>query len=270
MRTDVVQFRNFYQSRLGGLTRDLIGGRISQLWGDAGGLRLAGFGYTSPYLDRFHGGASHTLNLMPAAQGVVRWPERGPGHAALCEDDAWPAPDAFFDRILVVHGLEESEAVRRLLREVWRVLADDGRLALVVPNRTSLWSLLDTSPFGFGRPYTKGQLRALLEDCMFAPTAWSQALHGPPFDLRFLVSSASAWERAGERLWTGLAGALLVEASKEMLAPRPVRGLARVLPQPAIAPLTGDRFNPSRTNFPNAATGSPPQRTDSPSGRRAR
>ena len=39
-----------------------------------------------------------------------------------------------------------------LLRECWRVLRDDGRLLVVVPNRLGSWALFDHTPFGQGRP----------------------------------------------------------------------------------------------------------------------
>ena len=48
------------------------------------------------------------------------------GRLALVDEDALPFPDAAFDCLLVVHGLEVSEAQRPLLRELWRVLTSEG------------------------------------------------------------------------------------------------------------------------------------------------
>jgi hypothetical protein len=48
-----------------------------------------------------------------------------------------------------------------LLREVWRVLAPNGRLLAVVPNRRGLWARIDTTPFGHGRPFSRGQVTHL-------------------------------------------------------------------------------------------------------------
>ena len=59
-------------------------------------------------------------------------------------------------------ALETAERVRPLLREMWRVLAPEGRLILVVPNRRGVWARLDKTPFGQGRPYSRRQLEALL------------------------------------------------------------------------------------------------------------
>ena len=74
------------------------------------------------------------------------------------EEDALPFPDAIFDRILVVHGLEQAEALRPLLRQLWRVLAPEQKaLLLVAPNRTSLWAQVERSPFGHGRLLLRGK-----------------------------------------------------------------------------------------------------------------
>jgi len=218
MKTDVVDLHSFYAKPIGAMARDLIGARLSELWGDAAGLTVLGFGYAGPFLEPFLGRAGRVLSIMPAAQGVMAWPEGAGGRVCLSDEAHWPLPDASIDRIVLAHGLEEAESPPRLLREIWRVLADDGRLVVAAPNRSGLWAQFDHTPYGHGRPYSRGQLTALLQDCLFAPTAWSQSLHMPPVGLRFMVRSAAAWERAGERLWPAFAGVVMVEAVKELYA----------------------------------------------------
>ena len=136
-----------------------------------------------------------------------------------------------------MHGLEESDDPKRLMREIWRVLTSDGRVIFVVAHRRGLWSMIDTTPFAHGRPYLKGQLERLLQRSMFRPTAWSGALYFPPAGARFLLRAANAWERAGGRLWSGLSGVLMVEAAKDMAQP-----IARAAPALARA----DRPAPAR------------------------
>ena len=53
-----------------------------------------------------------------------------------------------------------------MLREIWRVMADGGRLVTVAPTRAGLWSQIDRSPFYQGHPYSAGQLASLLRDWM--------------------------------------------------------------------------------------------------------
>ena len=89
--------------------------------------------------------------------------------SALVEEDRLPLADGSVDRLLAVHCLETAERVRPLLREMWRVLAPEGRLMLVVPNRRGVWARLDKTPFGQGRPYSRRQLEALLIEALFTP-----------------------------------------------------------------------------------------------------
>ena len=41
------------------------------------------------------------------------------------------------------------------------MLAPGGRVVFIVPNRSGLWARRDVTPFGYGRPYSLGQLEAL-------------------------------------------------------------------------------------------------------------
>lgn len=218
MRTDVLDLHDFYESPLGGQARGFIAARVSEAWRDHARLRIAGFGYAEPYLSLFPQ-AERTLALAPATQGVIHWPAGEKNRAALVGENQWPLPDASVDRLLVVHGLEESDDPARLLREIWRVLATEGRVIFVVAHRRGLWSSIDTTPFAAGRPYLKRQLERLLQQSMFRPLAWSGALYFPPVGMRFLLRATRAWERAGAELWSGFSGVLMVEAAKDMMQP---------------------------------------------------
>src|SRR6202008_3697705 len=102
------------------------------------------------------------LAFMPAAQGVVKWPSESPALPALVDELELPLTDAGVDRVLLVHALEMAQDAGALLREVWRVLAAGGRLLAVVPNRRGVWARTDATPFGHGRPYSRGQITNLL------------------------------------------------------------------------------------------------------------
>lgn len=218
MRKDVLELHAFYDSLLGETARGFIAERLADAWGAARSLRVAGFGYAAPYLSAFSE-AERVLSLAPDAQGVMAGEPGRAGDAALVEEGRWPIADAALDRLLIVHGLEETEDPQRLMREVWRVLAGDGRAIIVVAHRRGLWSAVETTPFAAGRPYLKRQLDRLLQSAMLRAVAWSSALYFPPFDARFLLGAANAWERAGARLWPGLGGVVMVEAVKDLVAP---------------------------------------------------
>jgi SAM-dependent methyltransferase len=237
MHQDVVDLREFYSRPLGAVVRRLIAARVRARWHNVAGMNVFGLGYAAPYLAVFRGEAARVGAIMPASQGVIAWPGDGARQALLAHEDHLPLPDSTADRLLVIHSLENSERVRPMLREAWRVLAPQGRILLVVPNRRGLWARFDTTPFGHGLPYSRGQLARVLRDCLFTPLDWTHALYMPPFSLNILLRSAVAWERLGTILWPAFSGVLIVEATKQVYAatvdPEPKRARARLSPVPA-------------------------------------
>lgn len=239
MYLDVVDLRAFYSERLGRVARRLIGERLRTRWPSVAGESVLGVGYATPYLAIFVHEAGRVLAFMPAAQGVVNWPHGGPNAAALVADDCLPLPDASVDRVLAVHCLEMAANASDQLREVWRVLAPGGRAIFIVPNRRGIWARVETTPFGFGRPYGRGQLTALLRDALFSPLGWDEALAVPPIRRRPWVRSGGAWERVGTVLWPGFAGVIIVEATKQLYQGIPARRQARASKpvfRPALVP----------------------------------
>lgn len=243
MSIDVVDFRNFYAQRLGTVARRFVGRGIRARWPDEHGQRVLGIGYATPYLGLFREEAERCLAFMPAAQGVVKWPSRGPALAALVDEYELPLPDAAVDRVILVHALEMANDPIGLLREAWRVLAAGGRLMAVVPNRRGLWARIDTTPFGHGRPYSRSQITALLRETWFTPTGWGEALYMPPISRGWFLRSAVAWERAGATLSAPFNGVHIVEATKQVYRALPVKRRARerLVPalEPALAPSPG-------------------------------
>ncbi len=239
---DVVDLRNFYAQRLGVVARRFVGRSIRARWKDTRAQRVLGIGYTTPYLGLFREEAERCVALMPALQGVVRWPSSRPGLAALVEEDELPLTDSAVDRVLLVHSLEMSADPTELLREVWRVLAPGGRLLAVVPNRRGLWARMDTTPFGYGRPYSRTQIIQLLRETWFTPTGWDEALYVPPIGRGWFLRSAVAWERTGATLSAPFAGVHIVEATKQVYRAIPARReKRRFVPalKPVLAPAPG-------------------------------
>ncbi len=223
MHTDVIDLRDFYSRPLGRVSYRLINGQIHKLWPDVAGLNVLGLGYATPYLFPFIGKAERVLGFMPAAQGVLHWPSSGPSHTALVDECELPLDDETMERVLVVHGIEGSDNLRAMLRQIWRVLAPGGRLLIVVPNRQSLWARRETTPFGQGQPFSRGQITRLLRESMFSPCGWASTLYVPPVDWEPLLRSANVWERAGDLIWPRFAGVFLIEATKQIYAATPVK-----------------------------------------------
>lgn len=247
MYLDVVDLMAFYDQPLGQLAHRRIGSRLSAIWPDAAGARLLGFGYATPYLTTYLQSAERIAAFMPAAQGVVNWPQGGKSATVLVQEELLPLPDASFDKALVVHSLENTNNPLDLMREIWRVLAPGGRIVIIVPNRRGLWSRVETTPLGFGRPFSRGQLTTLLRECLFVPNTWATALHVPPFSRNWLIRSAGAWDRVGARLGSAFAGVLLVEATKQLYQGVTVKARRRLVPSlrpvlvPQRAPVTNAR-----------------------------
>ncbi|MGD2131694.1 MAG: methyltransferase domain-containing protein [Maricaulaceae bacterium] len=257
MRRDVIDLARFYASPLGRTAQAMIARRLAALWPDARGLDVLGLGYAIPFLEPYRADARRAVAVMPAMQGVERWPADGANAAALVEEERLPFAEALFDRVLAVHLVEESEALRPLMRELWRVTAPDARIVVVAANRRGLWARNEASPFGHGRSFSAAQLRALLSDCMFEPTHWSRALYVPPVGWRMVTGAAETFEAIGERLLPGFGGVVLVEAVKRVGADargggkRFVFAPARPVPAPGPASAWRARNQAPRPLFLN-------------------
>ena len=238
MYPDVIDLNDFYESDLGRATSQMVFGQMSEIWPDIKKLRLVGIGFATPYLAQFRGQAERVIAVMPAAQGVIRWPRQGPAMATLADEHELPLPDESIDRVVLIHALENTDQADALLREVWRIMTANGRLLIVVPNRRGLWSRSERTPFGHGRPFTGRQINRLLQGSMFLPLRKRAALFMPPSEKHFLLRFAAPFERIGSRWWRNFGGVRLIEASKQIYGlntPIPVRRIQRrvVVPAPA-------------------------------------
>lgn len=227
MTADAHFATDYYASARGAVTARIVRERIAGLWPQARGEAILGLGYAIPYLRLWRDQAARCIAVTPAQMGAARWPSGSSNLSCSAEEDALPFADLSFDRILLVHGLENAENARRLLREAWRVLKDDGRLLIVVPNRSGMWAYWEGTPFGHGLPYSAGQLGRLLAAGMFRVERRDACLWMPPSKLRILLRSAPLWERAGRKMVPGLAGVTLTEAVKDVYAAMPVQAVAR-------------------------------------------
>lgn len=233
MHLDVLDLRQFYyRTRLGRVAQAAIRDKVLTFWPEAKRQTVVGFGFAVPLLRPYLEDARRVVGLMPGPQGVMHWPAGLPNVSVLCEETLWPLDTGVADRLVCLHGLETSEHPSAVLEEAQRILGPGGRALFIVPNRAGLWARRDGTPFGFGRPYSIGQLEAQLKRRAFVPERHTSALYVPPSTQPFWLRSAAMWERAGQSLsavWSG--GVLMVEASKQVHKPiRP--GLADRVKQP--------------------------------------
>ena len=214
----------FYATRRGATVARLLRERLGAVWPSLAGQAVLGLGYPAPYLRLWRETAQRCIALTPAQMGATRWPPGLPGLSCTGQEDQLPFPDLCFDRILLVHGLEAAENARRLLRETWRVLKDDGRLLVVAPNRRGMWAYVESTPFGHGQPYSAGQIGRLLAASLFRVEHRDTALFMPPVNLH----PARLWENGARHLLpTAMAGLTITEAVKDMYAALPVEATAQ-------------------------------------------
>ncbi len=222
MHLDVLDLKAFYyRSTLGRAAQRAVRDRVVELWPEAKGQTVVGFGFAVPLLRPYLADARRVTGLMPGPQGVMAWPVGQKNVSVLCEETLWPLETGSVDKLLVMHGLETSDHPFALLQECYRVLGPGGRALFIVPNRVGLWARSDRTPFGYGRPYSLGQLEALLKSHGLIPERHVGALYAPPSHKRFWLRTAGFWEKAGRRLPTVVAGGvLMVEVSKQIPAPK--------------------------------------------------
>ena len=220
MRQDVIALQDFYASPLGRAAADTLAVRIGALWGNGMAReQVLGVGFVTPVLDRMGERAEIRVAAMPAAQGALSWSATSKGASTvLFDEELLPFRDGMFSRVIMMHGLEEAYAPASLLREIWRVLAPEGKLIVIVANRLGLWSRAEATPFGHGRPWTRSQLTKLLNDTMFQTTAWTYGLHMPPSRWGPVLAMHEGWEKVGETVSRVMGGVVLVEATKRLYA----------------------------------------------------
>ncbi len=246
MHLDVIDLRQFYyRTQLGRIAQKAVRDRMLTMWPEAKGQTVVGFGFAVPLMRPYLKDAKRVIGVMPAEQGVMPWPAGLDNVSLLCREGLWPVQTGQADKLICMHGLETSEHPASVLDECQRVLAPGGRALFVVPNRMGLWARRDGTPFGFGRPYSLGQLEAQLRDFDFIPERHAAALFTPPSAKRFWLKSADMLEQIGGKLSHSRAGGvIMIEVSKRIPARRKpglaerVRRPLRVLegsPVPAAA-----------------------------------
>ena len=223
MATDADAAAEFYRTECGAVAAQMLQERLSALWPDLRGQSVLGLGFAGPYLSLWPN-AARRIAATPAQAGLPLWPG-----AAGCsiDEDHLPFADLSLDRVLLVHGLENAENARRMLREAWRVLRDDGRLLVVASNRVGFWAHSDSTPFGQGRPYSPGQVGRLLAASLFRVERRDTALYWPPSRLRPVLRSARVIERLGRHVLPRLAGVTVTEAVKDTYAALPLHAPGR-------------------------------------------
>ena len=177
----------------GALVRRLLARRLSDAWGTASNCDVLGLGYATPWLDGFSD-ARRVIAAMPGGQGAEHYASAARNRSVLVDERRLPFASGLFDRILMVHAIEEADDPQAILIEAARTLSPSGRLIVATAARGGLWARTETTPFGHGRPFSRRQLENLVRGAGLEPSAWSPAVYVPPW--RPLLGFADGFEQA--------------------------------------------------------------------------
>ena len=215
MYDDISEIRAFYKKPQGQQVAAHLRPKVTQFWSRFEGCCNVAIGFATPFLQQDDADSV----LMPKRHGVLVWPHDHPVRSTLVDTHALPVPDVQTDRLLLVHALEFDTDPGRMLDECWRILDGAGRLLVIVPHRHGMWTRAEKTPLGHGRPYSRRQLRQLLQHHGFEPRLITTMLFMPPMTSSWMLKLSHGMERFGARWWPALGGVLLAEADKMLYAP---------------------------------------------------
>lgn len=230
---DVSDLIKFYSSPLGLIVQTKLIRLIEDFWGAKQCDTLAYHGFPFPLMDQSILKANRTIVLMHPQIGAMNWLRSGKNMTCLADDEALPLKDASLDRVILLHSLEHSHNPQAFLKEIWRALTPEGRIIVITPNRRSLWSHLDHTPFGHGNPYSMGQLCQILKESQFEICEKKRSLRTFPSSfwnspIPLLISSTLNHLFAEK-----ISGVVAVEAKKRVYWGTPAKERKRVLIAPA-------------------------------------
>jgi hypothetical protein len=128
-------------------------------------------------------------------------------------------------------------------------LKGEGELVMIVPHRRSLWARADKTPFGQGTPFSRRQLKLILEQVGFGQIQIKHSLYMPPFGTKLPVVMRRRFHMIGRIGWAMFGGVLIVVAKKRLYSShhQPGQALRQEVrqfmvrqPAGAVTPLSGD------------------------------
>lgn len=216
MYLDIHSLQTFYRSPLGKKVQQNLSAALQPHIPMRNDERIMGLGYCVPYLEPFRLKCDACFAFMPARQGASTWPDSQNVATALVFEEDLPLADSCLDKIILVHALEQTENAIETLREIWRVLAPNGKLIIIVANRRGLWAGSDATPFGSGEPYSRGQLHQIVTNAGFTCQSLSETLHFLPQKNLNIRRFSKLFEKMQKRFFPYFGGVLILEATKHI------------------------------------------------------
>ncbi len=210
------ELKSFYNTNVGKAVKNTVKKHIDNLWGDCDNLRVMGYGYTAPYLDKYLETSERCFSIMSGSSGIYKWPEEKDNLVAIARGDELPIETESVDRIIMMHAIEYAYSIDDLMQEIWRILKSNGRIIAIVPNRIGFWARATWSPFGQGVPYTQYQINKTLQKNKFIIENTDRALYMPPLRFSLNIKVSDFYETYGKYIYSPLSGLHVIEASKQI------------------------------------------------------
>ena len=136
MYLDFLNYQKFYDSAIGKLLADYIQIQLKKYCYLYDNQNIGCFGYAHPYLNflkEFNLSVSYCYSkkMGISDEKIIK------GNKILIDEEKIPFQDSFFDHVFLIHYLENNHNTKVSLREIWRSLAPEGKLYIIIPNKKS-------------------------------------------------------------------------------------------------------------------------------------
>ena len=219
MSWDVADTDSYYRTPEGGLVAEILASDISHQY-RSGRIRMLSdaedqlaVGYPFPL---YPSNQPLPPVFMLVETGILAWTKDEGVNTACVDSGSFPCATDVFEQVFVSHALEYVADKAGFLSEIWRCLKGEGELVMIVPHRRSLWARSDKTPFGQGTPFSRRQLKLILEQAGFEQIQIKHSLYMPPFGTRLPVAMRRRFHMIGRIGWPMFGGVLIAVAKKRL------------------------------------------------------
>lgn len=218
MTSTVKELSDFYKTPLGEVVQVYCNDVIKKFIPESTKNQfILGLGYVTPYLTKSLLEKNTVLSFTFDKMGGITWPNTACSQTAIVNGHNLPIANRAVDRLIVVHGLECCQSSEKLIKEMNRIIAPDGEILIIFPNKAGIWSHTSNTPFACGEHYTMSQLNTALSKNGFAITSEERFLYFPPTQSLYTQSFFAPVEMMGAYFLPYFSGLNAIAAKKRTL-----------------------------------------------------
>ena len=217
MYLDFSNYQKFYNSSIGNLLARHLEFKLKKYCYLYDHQNVGCFGYCLPYMN-FLKNYNLSLSYCYSKRMGTSNEDISNTNKILIDEDSIPFQDSFFDHVFLIHYLENTYNTQVSLREIWRTLAPEGLLYLVIPNKKSSWYLSSKSPFSSGNGFSKKQISNLLNDSFFEIQSIERQVYFPNKDFFLVKKNKDLIDKFGSFFFKYFNGVYLCVVKKKIYA----------------------------------------------------